>query len=185
MERTDGGAYCPLPNNIEGPARERCLREHGEGVDWLLPVAGVSWHDANAYCAWKSRVTGVPWRLPTATEREKAARGVDGRRFPWGDLADASLCRCRESRNEPSQPEPVGAYPTAVSVYGMGDAAGNSWDFTSSLFEPHVRESSARVLCGGSWDYSVSYARAAHRSRLDPENRHALVGFRPARSFPD
>ncbi|MCP3916701.1 MAG: formylglycine-generating enzyme family protein, partial [bacterium] len=92
MERGEDGSYRSLPNNIEGPARERCIVQFGEDVDSLLPLTGVSWHDANAYCAWKTKATGRTWRLPTEYEREKGARGVDGRRFPWGDLEDASLC---------------------------------------------------------------------------------------------
>jgi len=182
MERCEGGTYRARPNNIEGPARERCIAEFGDNVDDLLPLAGVSWHDANAYCAWKTRTTGREWRLPTEEEREKAARGVDGRRFPWGDLADPSLCKNRDSRNEAAQPEPVGTFPTAVSVYGMIDAAGNSWDWTSSLFEPHVKASTSRVVRGGSWVSPVDIARSANRGRYAPEYRGTFVGFRPASS---
>ena len=79
MERHEDGNWVPLPNNVEGPARERCLRNYDPDFEMLLPLAGVSWHDAVAYCAWKTKVTGKEWRLPTEEEREKAARGVDGR----------------------------------------------------------------------------------------------------------
>ncbi len=118
----------------------------GEYAEYLTALDAESGEDAVAYCEWKTRVTGREWRLPTEEEREKAARGVDGRRFPWGDAADASLCKNTDSRAEPTQPEPVGAFPTAESVYGMLDAGGGVWDWTSSLFEPLREASSSRVL---------------------------------------
>jgi len=182
IKRCEDGTYRPLDSMIEGPVRERYEREYGEDFLTRLPVIGVSWHDANAYCAWKTKTTGSEWRLPAEEEREKAARGVDGRRYPWGDAADASLCKNRDSRNEGAQPEPVGTLPTAASVYGMGDAAGGVWDWTSSLFEPHVQASTTRVIRGGGWNNPVANARAADRFRDTPEYRSTNVGFRPARS---
>jgi len=180
MERTPDGLYRCLPNNVEGPARDRCLREHGEGFEMLLPVSGVSWFDAVAYCAWRSRTTGREWRLPTEEEREKAARGVDGRRFPWGDLEHAALGKCRDSRDEMPQPEPVGAFPAAESVYGMGDAAGNSWDWTASWKDDSRR---ARVLRGGGWINTPPNLRCAFRVGNAPSLRDSAGGFRCARSL--
>ena len=182
MERLEDGGYRVKPDIVDGPVAERYERDHG--ADWQshLPVFSVSWHDAVAYCEWKTRVTGREWRLPTEEEREKAARGVDGRRFPWGDLADASLCKNAQSRDESSQPEPVGAFPTAASVYGMGDAGGGVWDWTSSLWEPLREASATRVIRGGSWSNPVGFARAAGRFRGTPEFRNTDIGFRPARS---
>jgi len=174
--------YCTLANIVEGTARERCIAEDGEDFESAIAVMAVSWHDANAYCAWKTKVTGREWRLPTEEEREEAARGVDGRRFPWGDLAHASLCKNRDARNESAQPEPVGAFPTATSVYGMVDAGGSFYDWTSSLFEPHVKASTARVVRGGCWVNSARFARAAARNWNTPEFRNPSIGFRPARS---
>jgi serine/threonine-protein kinase len=182
MERQEDRTYRVKPDIIEGAAAERCLRDFGE--DWLgrLPVFGISWHDAVAFCEWKTKVTGREWRLPSEEEREKAARGVDGRRFPWGDAADASLCKCQDSRPEPTQPEPVGAFPSAASVYGMQDAGGGVWDWTSSLWEPLREASTSRVIRGGSWVNPVGAARAALRNRNTPENRNTNFGFRPASS---
>jgi serine/threonine-protein kinase len=148
-----------------------------------IPVLGVSWEDATEYCRWKTRTTGKEWRLPTEQEREKAARGVDGRRFPWGDIEDATLGKCRDSREERSQPEPVGSFPTSRSVYGMEDAAGNLWDWTDSWFRDE--KEGTRVARGGSWAVTPIYLRCAGRFSLVPSFRGPSIGFRCARGLPD
>jgi serine/threonine-protein kinase len=181
VARGADGSYRPVPVNVEGPARARCLREHGPDFESRLPVSGISWHEAVAYCEWRTRATGREWRLPTEEEREKAARGVDGRRFPWGDLQDASLAKCRDSRDEPAQPEPAGSFPTAASIYGMGDAAGNCWEWTSS--EAGAGRS-LRVLKGGAWDNPARNLVCAVRFTEVPGFRGANMGFRCARSLP-
>ena len=156
------------------------LSMHGVDFEMRVPVMGVSWHDAVAYCAWKTRATGREWRLPTEEEREKAARGVDGRAFPWGDVQNATLGKCRDSRPWNPQPEPVGCFPAATSVYGTLDASGNMWDWTNSWLD--ARRSS-RVLRGGAWNESPSSLRCAVRSTDDPSYRHTYVGFRCARGL--
>ena len=103
---------------------------------------------------------------------------MDGRRFPWGDLEDTSLGKCRDSRDEDSQPEPVGSFPTAASVYGMGDAAGKVWDWTDSWFDSRR---SLRVLRGGSWLGASFALRGAVSFRLVPSNRFTIVGLRVVR----
>jgi serine/threonine-protein kinase len=107
MDRGDDGVWRPKPGLISGPSEAALLARHGPGLIDRSPVIGVSWHDAVAYCAWKTKTTGKQWRLPTEEEREKAARGVDGRTFPWGDLEHSSLGKCQNSREEPAQPEPA------------------------------------------------------------------------------
>jgi serine/threonine-protein kinase len=180
VERGADGRWHPKAVVVEGPARERCLREHGVGFEERIPVYGITWDDAAAYCAWKSERTGREWRLPTEEEREKAARGVDGRRFPWGDCDDPTLSKNREARDEPTQIEPIGTFPTAVSVYGMGDAAGNVWDWTASWFDArHL----SRVLRGGSWVAVPLYLRCAYRDHSRPHIRYTSYGFRCARSL--
>jgi serine/threonine-protein kinase len=181
MVRDDRGRYVPRPDLIDSePHLSRYRDQHGDGFLLRLPVLAVSFEDAVAWCAWKTRTTGREWRLPTEEEREKAARGVDGRRFPWGDLEDASLGKCRISRDESPQPEPVGSFPRAESIYGMGDAAGNVWDWTDSWFDD---ERSLRVLKGGAWQNEPGILRCAIRSRNEPHDRYANCGFRPARSL--
>ena len=179
VEEVDG-VWRILPILVEAPAREWCEQTYGTDFDLRCPVIGIEYDDAESFCQWKSGTTGKEWRLPTEEEREKAARGVDGRRFPWGDLEDASLGKCRFSREVPSQPEPVGAFPTAASVYDMGDAAGGVWDWTDSWQDDRR---SSRVLRGGSWDYPPSVMRAARRTADLPRVRFAGVGFRCARGL--
>ena len=160
--------------------RELYRERHGEGFNLRVAVLGVSWDDGVAHCEWKTKTTGQHWRLPTEEEREKAARGVDGRRFTWGDLEDASLGKCRDSRPEDAQPEPVGAFPTAESVYGMGDAAGGVWDWTDSWEDEHR---SSRVLRGGSWSTPLAGMRAVCRVAYFPRERSTNAGFRCARGL--
>ncbi len=82
----------------------------------------------------------------------------------------------------PPQPEPIGAFATATSVYGVVDAAGSFWEWTSSLFEPHVQASGFRVSRGGGWANPVTYARSASRYSAHAGSRLVNIGFRPARS---
>jgi serine/threonine-protein kinase len=180
MEKGEDGRYHPLSIVVDGGARERCLQQYGPGFEENLPVYGVCWDDAAAYCEWRTQTTRREWRLPTEEEREKAARGVDGRRFPWGAFEDSTLAKCRDSKPENPQIEPAGGFPTAESVYGMGDAAGNVWDWTDSWFD---ERRSARVLRGGSWSVPVANLRAAMRGSNPPAVRSAIVGFRCARTL--
>ncbi|MHC4955759.1 MAG: protein kinase domain-containing protein [Planctomycetota bacterium] len=179
-EYGEDGTWRVLPIHIEGPARSWCIERYGEGFELRCPVIGIDYDDAEAYCRWKSESTGREWRLPTEEEREKAARGVDGRRFAWGDLEDASLGKCRESREVPAQPEPVGAFPTAKSVYGMGDASGGVWDWTSSWEDERQL---SRVLRGGSWFSLPDSLRCAYRYGHLPRTRSSVVGLRCARGL--
>jgi serine/threonine-protein kinase len=181
MERRSDGRHAPRSDLVRGRARRRCAREFGPDYAWDLPVVGVSWHDAVAYCEWRTKSTGESCRLPSEQEWEKAARGVDGRRFPWGDLEDASLCRCLESRDEIPQPEPVGSFPTATSIYGMKDAVGNSLDWTDSTHIPGMR---VPVLRGGAWFFPMRNHDCAFRSGYYPDFRETVMGFRCARDLP-
>ncbi len=96
------------------------------------------------------------------------------------DLEDASLAKCRESREHSTQPEPVGAFETAVSVYGMADASGSMWDWTDSWFDDRKV---LRVLRGGSWINPSGNLRCAGRHGNQPSSRITNFGFRCARGL--
>ena len=154
----------------------------GDPWDPRFPVFGISWHDAVAYCAWRSEREGFEVRLPTETEWEKAARGVDGRWYPWGNRFDASLSNMESSRREGRCPVPIDEYATDVSVYGVRGLGGNTRDWTASLYEEGAAGAASRVLRGGCWYYTALICRAAYRIRYSPSNRNDNDGFRLARS---
>jgi formylglycine-generating enzyme required for sulfatase activity len=153
------------------------------------PVVKVTWHDAVAYAAWLSERTGEWWRLATEAEWEKAARGTDGRIYPWGDTFDKTRCNTLERGKNGTTP--VGTYPTGASPYGVQDMAGNVWEWTSSRRLPYPylvsdgREAANspdnRVLRGGSFRNGVSVVRAANRFAYSQPNLN-LVGFRLVRA---
>jgi formylglycine-generating enzyme required for sulfatase activity len=162
------------------------------------PVVNVSWYDALAYCRWLSEVTGAPYGLPSEAQWEKAARGSDGRRYPWGDRWDARLCNTRESRHQGTTP--VHAHPLGASPYRLLDMAGNVWEWTCTLWgmrgavpmfrypydpedgreDPHADDEIRRVLRGGSFNYEHTSSRCASRNRLAPDSVSWYVGFRVA-----
>ena len=132
--------------------------------DWA--VMGVSWEDARAYADWRSREEGRLFRLPTELQWEKAARGVDGRLFPWGDGFDPSLCHMRLTNEGRPQPKTIGAHPTDVSVYGVQDLAGGVRDWCHE--ESYEGAETRRPVRGGSWDSHQRYCRLAHRTGYTP-----------------
>ena len=139
------------------------------------PVVLVSYEDANAYAAWLSSVTGAVWRLPTEDEWEKAVRGVDGRRFPWGDAFDPE--RLNSADHGPFDTTPVGAYPSGAGPYGLLDGAGEVFEWTTTPATP------GRVIVkGGSWDdKGCGVCRPAARHGRPKNQRHILIGFRLVR----
>ncbi len=151
------------------------------------PVVYVSWYDAIEYAKWLARVTGEPWRLSGEAEWEKAARGTDGRIYPWGDQFDPNRCNTIESRK--GSTTPVGSYPNGASPCGALDMAGNVWEWTASVFKPYsyvatdgreyAEPTEPRVLRGGSWSYLARYAHAACRVSNVPRFPGAVsIGFR-------
>jgi formylglycine-generating enzyme required for sulfatase activity len=172
------------------------------------PVTDVSWHDAVALCAWLNEIENVElrienWhsqfsilnsqfsiRLPTEAEWERAARGEDGRTFPWGEGFTSDLANTREGGR--AARSPVGAYPRGASPYGALDMAGNVWEWTASLDRPYPyaadgRENpqtqGRRILRGGCYANPHGFARCACRFRLAPDTRNDFIGFRLACSL--
>ncbi|MGC8786224.1 MAG: SUMF1/EgtB/PvdO family nonheme iron enzyme [Anaerolineae bacterium] len=134
------------------------------------PVVLVSWNDAQAYCNWLKKTTGWDFRLPTEEEWEKAARGTDGREWPWGNEFHSEKANTVESGI--GDTTPVGCYPDSASPYGCLDMAGNVWEWTAS-----EDEGGHRVLRGGSWYGKQYLARCAFRLRHGPASGAAMLGF--------
>ena len=136
------------------------------------PVVLVSHGDAEAYAAWLSDATGRRWRLPSELEWEKAARGPDGRRFPWGD--DWDPARLNSHDRGPFDTLPVGGFPAGASPFGLLDAAGQVFEWTATPGNP-----GRFVVKGGSWDdKGCGVCRPAARHSRPADIKHILVGLR-------
>lgn len=134
------------------------------------PVVLVSWHDAKAYAKW------AECDLPSEQQWEKAARGTDGRQYPWGEWQEN---HCNTSEAGINKTTPVGQFsPQGDSPYGCVDMSGNVWEWTDSLYR---EGSSSRVLRGGSWRNNANHARAAYRGNNHPDDRNFDLGFRVGR----
>lgn len=149
------------------------------------PVVQTSWKNAVAYTTWLADVTGEDWRVPTEAEWEKAARGQDGRVYPWGDAWDRA--RANTSDGGPGVTTPVGSYPGGASPYGVMDMAGNvqEWVGTpaaSPMFRPGVyvgeKPDDKGYMAGGSWNDSPAIARAARRGQFYMGVRDETTGIR-------
>jgi formylglycine-generating enzyme required for sulfatase activity len=150
------------------------------------PVVHVSWYDAIAYCHWLSKLTAKRYGLPSEAEWEKAARGTDGRSFPWGNEWDARRCNSHEAGKRSTTP--AIANPLGVSPYGALDMLGNVYEWTRSLWRrlPYNPEdgrekldapqSTSRVLRGGS--FRTEYVSCTNRIGFGPMNRARDIGFR-------
>ena len=147
----------------------------------------VSWDDTVAFCAWASQVSGRKVQLPSEAQWEKAARGTDGRLYPWGnDSPDSTHANFNSSVGDTT---PVGKYSQqGDSPYGAADMAGNVWQWTSSLYKPYPYKAAdgredqqsrdVRVLRGGSFSYEAGFIRCAYRGGRDPVLRGGNYGFR-------
>ncbi|MBI3269652.1 MAG: SUMF1/EgtB/PvdO family nonheme iron enzyme [Planctomycetes bacterium] len=183
QEATEKTAYATL--GAEGKFALRTVQ-----ADW--PVLGISWQDATDYASWLTRRLGGAgpglrgavreggWRfdLPTEDEWEKAARGADGRFFPWGDAFHPSFCRMTTSRageQGMSNPEPYGLFPLDESVYGARDLAGCMGTWTATLAGPN---GVYRIFKGGTWGAAAPVSRSAARDAGVPGYVYADNGIR-------
>jgi formylglycine-generating enzyme required for sulfatase activity len=147
----------PSPQHWEGRTPSPSIAIH--------PVVYVDWIDAVAYADW------IGCRLPTEQEWEKAARGVDGRVYPWGDEPDEEYCNTREGNSHGTMP--VGSYPSGSnSPYEVSDMAGNIWEWMGTERERLHR------LRGGAWNFSLAYAHCAFRRGAFSDYKTASFGFR-------
>jgi len=149
------------------------------------PVVGVSWYEAMAYTRWLNEYllrcaagrSGSPWpelaagklkvALPTHEQWEKAARGTDGRTYPWGSDFDSDRANTAESGIWATSA--VGCFPGGAGPYRALDLSGNVWEWVL-MYPSYLR--------GGSWNYNQGDARCAYRARNDPGRRFNLIGFR-------
>jgi eukaryotic-like serine/threonine-protein kinase len=136
------------------------------------PVTGVDWDDAKAYAEWKGK------RLPTEEEWEFAARGTDGRRFPWGDQWKPQAANAASTGH--AHPDNVGGHPTGLSPFGAFDMVGNVWEWTASDFTPY----SGGQTSANSTDESKVVRGGSYRSRMNEATTTVRRG-RPARGDQD
>jgi len=131
------------------------------------PVCYLNVHHARAFCAWASRATGRTVRLPTDAEWGLAARGPEGRTFPWGDEWDPQRCNSGTPDDGFAEAAPVGSFPRGATPEGVLDLAGNIWEWTE---DAHLR--------GGPWCMGPDTVRSDFVAHEDPERADDKFGMR-------
>ncbi len=156
------------------------------------PIVNVSWEDALHYCLWATMQSGRAVMLPTEAQWEKAARGPNGRRYPWGSDWDNSRLHCsKKSYGDANSTADTRAFSNGASSYGVLDMAGNVWEWCSDWYDNTYMKmapsydpggpdtGTVRVLRGGSW-YIIGeeFFRCAYRHWFTPLDRYKGTGFR-------
>lgn len=166
----------------------RQLRPSWNGDDH--PVIFVSWNEATAFCLWLSQRDGREYRLATEAQWEYAARGADGRIFPWGNQWDPTRCNSAEEGGNYDQTAPVMEYPNGASPHGIFDLVGNVWEWCADWYEPGYGNGESRTdpagpasgqykACrGGSWMNHGYSCRVTMRARRAVDFSDAYIGFR-------
>ncbi len=138
------------------------------------PVTTATWHDVQGYCEWASRTWAIECKLPTEQQWEFAARGKQGRIYPWGpEEPDAHRANFN---NMVGSPTPVGMFPDGNTPDDVADMAGNVWEWTRSDYDKNHK-----AVRGASFNYFARYLRAADRYWYEPGNSYYNFGFRCVR----
>jgi len=176
IRRAGGSLYLPREEGVPMP------RENLGGPE--APVMGISHDDLQAYLEWRnarSLEAGEPWifELPSELEWEKAARGVDGRYFPWGDRFDYSATVSHNSRIQPLFDAPSGLEPRDESPFGVLDLAGHRREWTRDRFQLSAEAQLSTRIRGGCWRWTIGPPfRAATRQFAEPGLTSATMGAR-------
>ena len=157
--------FCPA-----APLAEQPLENHAD-----LPVVGIARASAKGYAAWMAKRLGRNVDLPSEIQWEKAARGTDGRKYPWGDRFDPTFCSMGLSTAEGATLRPAGAFPADVSPYGVRDMAGNVRQWCRNDDPQDRRAATAR---GGAWRLGPEECTATTRWLFDPSTRSVSLGMR-------
>ena len=189
-EVTNGRFRLCVEGGVCAPPKDR--RSFDDSRMAQHPVSNVTWNQARAYCRWVGK------RLPTEAEWEKAARGTDGRRYPWGngDTAVKGWLRERALGHGANGTAPVGSLPSAVSPYGVHDMVGNVWEWVNDWYAEDYYATapsqdpqgplrgSFRVLRGGDWSQGSSELRVSYRGWDEMTYWGPTLGFRCAADVP-